>query len=526
MKFLRFWPQALLLVLLGSCSQPPSHSQPPSGGYTLSGYVVQDNAGAPVVGSLVSVDGLQTTTTTDSNGFFSLKLPAGTYNLNFTKAGYAGSRIEGLKLQGDLGPIQVIQKQAANPSLATAPPTLSVTTGPGGCGSIQPNVDFASVTQAQGCVPFRIKAIPQGNGNLIRYIYAGLGKTPGSGFFTSPRFIWTGDTGGPDTGDQTLSGANVAGINGPTTFEVVAYDLNNNRVHRIYYLDFQQSQAGNTVSSIANFQVLAVTLAQAVGFYTPPKPVRLSLPGTSGISLEGAPSPDSTLWVQLSWTYNGNPPDRFEVYRSFDGNNFTKIAVLRGSARAYNDPSPTLAVGRRVYYRVDAIGNNVAQGPVLATTPLDRFTVHLLSPAKNETNVSVTPTLSWSVSQKVGDLRLFAPFILDYPQQGEYFIWTPGLSNPPVLFNDANLTVNGNTYSVPYNKDGSATLTRLEAFHAYSFDLSAAAVSFDPQDPTRIEAISIAQDLWNIFHPLQVCNFGGPVCTGEWNEFVTGDGSN
>lgn len=182
-------------------------------------------------------------------------------------------------------------------------------------------------------------------------------------------------------------------------------------------------------------------------------------------------------------------------------------------------------MGQRVYYRVDAVGQNVAQSPVLATTPLDRFAVHLLSPAKYATGVSVTPTLSWSVSQKVGDPRLFAPFLLDYPQQGEFFIWAPYILHNGLLYSDQTLTVNGNTYSVPYNQDGSAVLPRLEAFHSYSFDLSAAAVGLDPGNPSRIEAISIAQDLWNVFHPLQACNFGGPVCTGEWNEFVTGDGS-
>ncbi|WP_169562201.1 carboxypeptidase regulatory-like domain-containing protein [Thermus islandicus] len=496
------------------------------GTLALTGLVVDNNAGAPVVGSTVTVDGLPAATATDSNGAFTLYLPPGTYHLNFAKPGYAGSRIENLLLlQGNLGPLKVIQKQAANPSLPTAPPQLTVTTGAGGCGNLPAGQDFSTVTQAQGCVPFRIQAQAQGAGNMIRYIYAALGKTPGSAFFTSPRFIWTADTNGPDTGNRTLSGASVAGISGPTTFEVVVYDVNENRTHRLYYLNFSQTFASPAVTPVSNFQVLAVTLAQAIGFYGPPKPAVLRLPGTEEVRLEGAPSPDSTLWVQLSWQYSGTNPDRFEVYRSFDGQNFTKIATLGGAARSYNDASPELRVGQRVYYRVDAVGQNVAPGPVLATTPLDRFTVHLLSPAKYATGVSVTPTLSWSVSQKVGDLRLFAPFLLDYPQQGEFFVWAPYSLNNGLLFSDQTLTVNGNTYSVPYNQDGSAVLPRLEAFHSYSFDLSAAAVGLDPSNPNRIEAISIAQDLWNVFHPLQACNFGGPVCTGEWNEFVTGDGS-
>lgn len=496
------------------------------GPLALRGLLVDNNAGAPVAGSLVTVDGSPATAVTDANGAFTLYLPAGTYNLNFSKPGYAASRIEGLQLQTDLGPISVIQKRAANPALAATPPALQVTTGAGGCGGIAAGADFATVTAASGCVPFRITATAQGSGNMMRYIYAGLGKTPGSGYLTSPRFIWSADVNGPDTGDQTLTGTSVAGISGATTFEVVAYDVNDNRVHRIYYLNFSQSTSGPTVTPVSNFQVLSVTLAQAIGFYGPPKPVSLQVPGTSGISLQGAPSADSTLWVELSWAYNTTPnPDRFEVWRSSDGNTFSKIATLGGTARTFRDASPSLAVGQRVYYRVDAVGSSTAAGPVLATTPLDRFTVSLLSPAKNQTGVSVQPTLSWRVSQKVGDRRLFAPFILDYPQQGEYLIWAPGLLSTPTLFSDTDLNVSGNTYSVAYNADSSAALARLEAHHAYSFDLSAAAVGLDPSDPSRIESISIAQDLWNIFHPLVACNFGGPVCTGEWNEFVTGDGS-
>lgn len=496
------------------------------GPLALSGLLVDNNAGAPVAGSLVAVDGSPATAVTDAGGAFTLYLPAGTYNLNFSKPGYAASRIEGLRLQTDLGPISVIQKQATNPALALTPPTLQVTTGAGGCGDLEAGADFATVTAASGCVPFRIIATAQGSGNMMRLIYAGLGKTPGSGFLTSPRFSWSADVNGPDTGNQTLSGADVAGISGATTFEVVAYDVNDNRVHRIYYLDFSQSTSGPAVTPVSNFRVLSVTLAQAIGFYGPPKPVSLQVPGTSGISLQGAPSSDSSLWVELSWAYSTTPnPDRFEVWRSSDGNTFSKIATLGGAARSFRDASPSLAVGQRVYYRVDAVGSSIAAGPVLATTPLDRFSVSLLSPAKGQTGVSVQPTLSWSVSQKVGDLRLFAPFILDYPQQGEYFIWSPYFSTGQQLFSDTDLSVSGNTYRVAYNADGSAALARLEAHHAYSFDLSAAAVGLDPSNPSRVESISIAQDLWNIFHPVGVCNFGGPVCTGEWNEFVTGDGS-
>lgn len=495
------------------------------GSLSLSGIVVDNNAGAAVAGSVVSVDGSPATAVTDADGAFTLYLPTGTYNLNFRKAGHAGSRLEGLRLQANLGPISVIQKRAANPDLSTTPPTLSVTTGAGGCPSIAAGADFAGVTQAQDCIPFRILASAQGNGNMMRLIYAALGKTPGSGTLTNPRFSWSADTNGPDTGNQELRSSNVAGISGPTTFEVVAYDVNENRVHRIYYLDFSQTFSNPSVTPVSNFSVLSITLGQAIGFYGAPKPTAIRVPGTSGVTIQGAPSSDSTLWVQLSWSYSGTNPNSFEVWRSFDGNNFGKIATLRGSARSFNDASPQLAVGKRTYYRVDAVGSNTAEGPVMSTAPLDRFTVSLLSPAKNQTGVSVQPTLSWSVSQKVGDMRLFAPFILDYPQQGDYLIWGPGLNNPRWLYNDNTLAVNGNTYSVSYNQDGSAGLSRLEAFHAYSFDLSAAAVSFNPTDPTLIEAISIAQDLWNIFHSLGGCNFGGPVCTGEWNEFVTGDGS-
>lgn len=494
------------------------------GPLVLTGLVVDNNAGAALAGSTVTVDGSPATAVTNSEGAFTLHLPAGTYNFNFSKPGYAGSRIEGLRLEANLGPISVVQKRAANPGLATTPPSLSVTTGAGGCGGIAAGVDFATVTQAQACVPFRITATAQGSGNMVRLIYAGLAKTPGSGFFSNPRFSWSADVNGPDTGNRQLSGAAVAGVNGPTTFEVVAYDLNDNRVHRIYYLDFTQNTASPAVTPVTSFRVLSVTLAQAVGFYSPPKPTAVRLPTASSISVQGAPSADSTLWVELSWSYSGTNPDRFEVWRSFDGSTFTRIATLGGTARAYNDGSPQLAVGRRVYYRVDAVGSTTATGPVLATTPLDRFTVSLLSPAKNQTGVSVRPTFSWSVSRVVGDQRLFAPFVLDYPQQGEYLIWSPYFSTGQ-LFSDADLEVSGNTYSVAYNADGAASLSRLEAHHAYSFDLSAAAVSFDPADPARVEAISIAQDIWNVFHPLGVCNFGGPVCTGEWNEFVTGDGS-
>lgn len=45
------------------------------GTLALTGLVVDNNAGAPVVGSTVTVDGLPAATATDSNGAFTLYLP-------------------------------------------------------------------------------------------------------------------------------------------------------------------------------------------------------------------------------------------------------------------------------------------------------------------------------------------------------------------------------------------------------------------------------------------------------------------
>ena len=54
--------------------------------YVVEGYVYDGNTGEPIAGATVSIGG--TTAITDSNGYFSMKLPAGTYTLTVSANGY------------------------------------------------------------------------------------------------------------------------------------------------------------------------------------------------------------------------------------------------------------------------------------------------------------------------------------------------------------------------------------------------------------------------------------------------------
>lgn len=80
----------LLASLLASCEMAVNLQE--SNG-TVSGIVQDSTNTTGVEGVLVSVSGLDVTTTTDSQGHFAISLPPGTHTLHFTKIGFSFTEV-------------------------------------------------------------------------------------------------------------------------------------------------------------------------------------------------------------------------------------------------------------------------------------------------------------------------------------------------------------------------------------------------------------------------------------------------
>ncbi|MFN4074022.1 MAG: carboxypeptidase regulatory-like domain-containing protein, partial [Thermus sp.] len=369
--------------------------------------------GGPVAGSTLKLykeGNLVATTQSRADGSFTFDtLAPGVYRLEAQKTGMAGSVLEGIRIP-EMTSVTLIQRRAFDPSASTTPPSLIIT---------QDGTQSLEGQSFTDTIPFRVQVdATKDYVRPMRYIYVALGRTPGSAFITNSA-TWTRrifiET--EDTGNQSLSGSNVAGFGsqaGETVYlEVVAYDFNENRSHYLIPITFVNtaSTQGNTVSSPTGVAATAITLTQAVGFYDLKAPAKLTVPLARGraeaaeLTLDPQAVPEgSNLYVEVRWCYTDTAvPFAFDIERSTDGTTWERVGTV-GGARSnscptvalnrpfyFRDASPDLTPGQTYYYRVVARGANRAESTPSSTTPLPPFFAPLLSPPDESTGVSLTP---------------------------------------------------------------------------------------------------------------------------------------
>ncbi|MDM7323834.1 MAG: carboxypeptidase regulatory-like domain-containing protein [Thermus sp.] len=385
----------------------------PSATHTLSGTVISEYAGGPVTGSTLKLyqgGNLVATTQSGADGSFTFTtLAPGVYRLEARKPGMAGSTLEGIRIP-EMSSVTLIQRQAFDASASTTPPTLIITQE-----GTQP-IEGETFTNT---IPFRVQVdTTKDYVRPMRYIYVALGRTPGSAFmvnsatWTRRIFIET-----EDTGNQSLSGSNVAGFGsqtGETVYlEVVAYDFNENRSHYLIPVTFVNTAPtqGNTVSAPTQVAATAITLTQAVGFYDLKSPLKITVPlakgktETGGLVLDPQVVPEgSNLYVEVRWCYTATDvPFAFDIERSTDGTTWERVGTVGGARSSscptnpfnrpffFLDASPDLTPGQAYHYRVVARGANRAESTPSSTTPLPPYFAPLLLPQDESTGVSLAP---------------------------------------------------------------------------------------------------------------------------------------
>lgn len=398
----------------------------PTGSGSIQGMVVDQNIGAPVAGSTVTLyrEGVQVATiTSGADGSFTLpNMGAGTYDLKARKAGLAGSDVYGIVVGEGATPVKLIQRPAFETSATTDPAKLVLTRADG-------TTPLAGATFTDS-VDFRIRSAADSNHvGPVRIVYAQLGRTPGSAVVTASatannwNFSPQQDTpktvdSGPVTVPNAASPNFIAGFGnaaGETVYlEVLAVDYNYNYSRYIVPIKLinTSSAAANTVEAPTAAAATAFTLKQEGSWTTPYR-----APGADAAApgVDAAPN-GSGVFVEVRWCYTNTAasakPFAFDIERSADGTTFTKIGTVGGGAKAdcsttnqaarpfnFRDTGAELAAGKTFTYRVIARGANAVASNTTRTTPLAQFTPQFVAPGNETTGVSLTPTFVWSQNQ-------------------------------------------------------------------------------------------------------------------------------
>ncbi|ACO47253.1 Ig-like domain-containing protein [Deinococcus deserti] len=376
----------------------------------LRGVVVDQNIGAPVAGSSITVmqnNEVLGTVISDANGQFTLTgLSAGTYDLKARKAGMAGSDLYGVVVGTQTPSVQLVQRPAFDTTSTTDPARLTFTRADGS--------PLAGATFTNG-VDFRIQTTADSNHvGPVRIMYAQLGRTPGSAVVTSAANASNWNFSPPqDKLGQVDSGPVNTAANIPNFIagfgsaageqvylEIMTVDFNYNYSRYIVPIKLinTNTATANTVVAPTAAAATAFTLKQEGSWTTPfSAPEQDAAPNGSGV------------FVEVRWCYTNTAasakPFAFDIERSEDGTNFTKIGTVGGAANAacsttdqaarpfnYRDTSADLTVGKTFTYRVKARGANTVASNTTQTTPLAQFMPTFIAPADETTGVSLNPT--------------------------------------------------------------------------------------------------------------------------------------
>lgn len=397
-------------------------------GSILKFSLVAANGGSSVLGAQVNVYEHSTTnligkSKSDENGIAKVTLSREVeyVDVYFTGLECAISKISGLKVEYVTGEtVEVILRKAIlelDQPISYAP-EVSVEF-----------VDLSGQTLPDRSVSSYFKAhITVTGANQIKVLYADLGEVPGSGRLTPEKQTAI------DTSEVTFE-FDPAGYNGVVPFHVVVYDHNDNRTDHIEYLNLSTQREAVNLYQPLPFTFLRelwgdeptfknlfcyTGSVDGISYYREENPYSVKV---APDNYEPGAAPGSgTLWIDIQWLDHSSyssfeigeqeefeRPDGYNIYRSFDGANYKKIAFVSqtqtdwNSIGAYTDKSALLEPQKEVWYRVSSVYGTLESTPtdLGSVVPLEAFQVVQTSPADAATEVSRNPSFIWKPSREI-----------------------------------------------------------------------------------------------------------------------------
>lgn len=537
----------VLLLVLAACSQTavPDTTLDPStwapGTGSVSGNVVNRKAGTDLEGVRVTLVGTDISTTTDVHGFYRLfNIPAGYADLAFSKDSYALSTVAGLRV-GDRAETKydTIVAEAFDPYLPVVSPTLTVSLENG---ASAPGGDAGLLTfSVTGTV-----ANPEANRLTLGTV--GLGRAKGT----------SGALGASEPGavvDMSSGAAEIevstAGFDGETSVHITAYDLNSNRTEVVRYVTIDGSATGGALGTLTNLGAFAVTFGDtaqfgdfsASGTFSGAKLAKAArendvaairniaktLKPQASLSPQGYLD-EGLIWSDVVFSYEGDTlPTAFIIYRHLIGRPTGGLVKLGQVSPAqaeldpedpentlyfFRDSTAGLEAGVETRYVVEAVyGDETLTSGDAFVTPLPVLGVEAVSPANDETDVSVEPDYAFAVTNR-SSLLYVGVAVLDRVQAEGAIEWAA------LLADDTGVTEG----AIPHNFDGSAVNDTLQPYHGYDWQpiaLSSNGTLSEDGSISGENAISVGADFFDLFGLGLVAN----VQDGPVNTFSTGDGS-
>ncbi len=375
--YLKRFLYLFILLFLAACSQgtkiADSHS-------TLSGFVLNSPAGSGVAAKiqLTSGAGKKTIITSNSDGSFTIDLKKDSYSALLTAKDFATSKLEGLSLSTDKVSYDFIILPAFNPNWSLEPPQLKLL-GPVAAKTYNGKIDFNLQTKTSAA---------------LRAVYVAVGHTPGKGLLSGSQLEFFATN---DSGWRQIDISNA--ISGKSTFEVVAYDQNNNRSQIIVPIKVRENKIPSLdLAPISDLRVVSITFNRNLE--------TLAIPESDEIA--------HSIVVQLQWPEYNWPEDAigrvhgFKIWQKI-ADEFKLLGIADAEKIAFFDRSASLAVGQEVSYSIAPfIANQEAAKVTDSVTPLAPFKVELVSPADNSV-VGAYPKFIWRAVPEVGAERIYYP---------------------------------------------------------------------------------------------------------------------
>lgn len=367
---------------------------------TISGYVTQSSGGSAVSGSVLTTtakNGEKASATTDGNGYYSLPLSSGTYDITASRAGYAESKAQNVIFDSQSSKtVNLIQMPVFNNDWVVSAPTLSVS-------------GVTANSTVSGTVNVTVNAT---GANAIKNIYVRIGNRTGNPDFYS-------------TDESSLSfNWNVSSMPGnpsSTYLYITTYDVNHNRSEMTIPLTIQEGSG--TPPVIGPVYVLASSLtfaedAQEMGakraeIYKKLKikkdPYLIEYGKGRFFDTRVAPQ-DCTIVGVVEWEPVSGAKG-YSIYRKTSSETVFQLVgdVTGGDYSYFYDFDPKLTPGTTYQYSVSAFNEN-GEGPNVDSeeiTILEKFEVNLVSPYDKQQNVSTSPTFTWTASQTVGEVQQY-----------------------------------------------------------------------------------------------------------------------